>query len=41
LFGDGCYADTYFGPGTVENIKCHINAVESQARRLYDSFIAA
>lgn len=23
-------ADIYFGPGTVENIKCHINAVESE-----------
>ncbi|XVF17471.1 hypothetical protein REPUB_Repub10bG0125100 [Reevesia pubescens] len=23
-------ADTYFGPGTVENIKCHLNALESK-----------
>ncbi|EOX91775.1 GTP-binding protein hflx, putative [Theobroma cacao] len=23
-------ADTYFGPGTVHNIKCHLNAVESK-----------
>ncbi|MBA0590629.1 hypothetical protein Gorai_019325, partial [Gossypium raimondii] len=27
-------ADTYFGPGTVENIKCHLNALESKARQL-------
>ncbi|KAI8534724.1 hypothetical protein RHMOL_Rhmol10G0119000 [Rhododendron molle] len=25
-------ADTYFGPGTVDTIKCHLNAVESEAR---------
>ncbi|XP_010535291.1 PREDICTED: GTP-binding protein At3g49725, chloroplastic-like, partial [Tarenaya hassleriana] len=23
-------ADTYFGPGTVENIKCHLNAADSE-----------
>ncbi|KAL9241639.1 hypothetical protein vseg_015726 [Gypsophila vaccaria] len=23
-------SDTYFGPGTVENIKCHMNAIESK-----------
>lgn len=23
-------ADTYFGPGTVENIKCHLKALESE-----------
>lgn len=23
-------ADTFFGPGTVENVKCHINALESK-----------
>ncbi|KAH1082506.1 hypothetical protein J1N35_022267 [Gossypium stocksii] len=23
-------ADTYFGPGTVENIKCHLNALDSK-----------
>uniref|UniRef100_A0A251T3P9 Putative GTP-binding protein, HflX n=2 Tax=Helianthus annuus TaxID=4232 RepID=A0A251T3P9_HELAN len=23
-------ADTYFGPGTVDNIKCHLNALDSQ-----------
>lgn len=25
-------ADTYFGPGTVDTVKCHLNAVESKAR---------
>ncbi|KAL5988314.1 hypothetical protein ACLOJK_036077 [Asimina triloba] len=24
------HADTYFGPGTVENVKCHLNALESE-----------
>lgn len=43
-------AATYFGPGTVETIQCHLKAVESEARsrisqiisclliRLYQSF---
>lgn len=34
-------ADTYFGPGTVENIKCHINAVESQQGELDAVFVNA
>ncbi|KAH7520343.1 hypothetical protein FEM48_Zijuj08G0133900 [Ziziphus jujuba var. spinosa] len=27
-------ADTYFGPGTVENVKCQLNALESKARSI-------
>lgn len=27
--------DTYFGPGTVENIKCHLNAEDSKARNYF------
>ncbi|KAE8735892.1 GTP-binding protein [Hibiscus syriacus] len=29
-------ADTYFGPGTVGNIKCHLNALESKASNLME-----
>ncbi|XP_028764285.1 GTP-binding protein At3g49725, chloroplastic [Neltuma alba] len=28
--GHKARADTYFGPGTVQNIKCHLNAAESK-----------
>ncbi|KAH9664066.1 GTP-binding protein [Citrus sinensis] len=28
-------ADTFFGPGTVETIKCHINGAESKARSFF------
>lgn len=31
------WTDTYFGPGTVDNIKCHIHAIESKARNFYDT----
>lgn len=27
--------DRYFGAGTVDTIKCHLNAVESQVRRFF------
>lgn len=30
LKGHKARADTYFGPGTVDTIKCHLNAVESK-----------
>ena len=28
-----CLVDTYFGPGTVDNIKCHLNDAESKAMK--------
>ncbi|OAY63656.1 GTP-binding protein, chloroplastic [Ananas comosus] len=31
------HADTYFGPGTVENIKCHIKALESEEQNGIDA----
>lgn len=34
-------SDTYFGPGTVENIKCHIHAIESQQGELDAVFVNA
>ncbi|KNA21608.1 hypothetical protein SOVF_041610 [Spinacia oleracea] len=33
--------DTYFGPGTVENIKCHIHAIESQQGEMDAVFVNA
>jgi hypothetical protein len=29
------WADTYFGTGTVDDILCHIRAIESKARILF------
>lgn len=26
--------DTFFGPGTVDNVKCHVNALESKVEGL-------
>lgn len=26
--------DTFFGPGTVDNVKCHVNALESKVEDL-------
>ncbi|KAH9610990.1 hypothetical protein KSS87_001011 [Heliosperma pusillum] len=34
-------SDTYFGPGTVDNIKCHMNAVESMDGELDAVFVNA
>ncbi|CAO2830444.1 unnamed protein product [Amaranthus hypochondriacus] len=34
-------SDTYFGPGTVENIKCHIHTVESKDGELDAVFVNA
>ncbi|XP_074308885.1 GTP-binding protein At3g49725, chloroplastic [Silene latifolia] len=34
-------SDTYFGPGTVENIKCHMNAIESTDGDLDAVFVNA
>ncbi|KAK9749616.1 hypothetical protein RND81_02G138500 [Saponaria officinalis] len=34
-------SDTYFGPGTVENIKCHMNAIESTSGEFDAVFVNA
>lgn len=34
-------SDTYFGPGTVENIKCHIHAIESENTELDAVYVNA
>lgn len=33
-------SDTYFGPGTVDTIKCHLNAADSGVRGYVILFIA-